>query len=612
MHQLLQHAYSGEISKVIPNRRFQHLKKDDQIADVLIINEPKSSGNTPNIDPIEIKVIQTLNMTPMGSVSKVIYRRKNYILKERNYSELGKGKSVMHEFKIFEKVSQSCKYIVRLEGYFKKERSICMLLEEASNGDLHSIIQRRKTEDLRFEENEILSIIVGIAEALKEIHSKQVIHRDLKSLNVFIDSEGSVKVGDFGISRALSNETMYVQTYSLGTPLYLSSEVIENRPYNEKVDIWALGIILYELLTCGEYPFEGNGFKDLMHKISVGTFHVPSHVISKYSSGLINLLHHLLRKDFSRRPSAKEVIDICKLLGYQNDVNIVEPLNNPSAWREKHQLSQSKFTTGKILNENSRIEKKQNLPSNNPNINLDEDRLIFPSERNKKEKIIIQRSPTIQTRPSPILREDDDNDRIKRKDLVLRDKPIKQELKQNIREWPNLKQETFRKEIESPQLKIIPPKPQESHNSLKDKIINQNKQENYFEQQENYDKQNNEIKDIHSIKSTPPSKRDQRWEARYMKLKQLNVDESNNHNLDIKNTPQVKQQEKSISEIKSRPQSAFPSDRSNYTSPISNSDQFYRKSINNPSPKLYEPTRRTAPNQNAGSRKYNILLGGFC
>lgn len=76
--------------------------------------------------------------------------------------------------------------------------------------------------------------------ALSYVHSKHVIHRDMKSLNVFFDSKKNIKIGDFGIACSLSYNSEYARTI-VGTPFYLSPELCDDKPYNEKSDIWALG-----------------------------------------------------------------------------------------------------------------------------------------------------------------------------------------------------------------------------------------------------------------------------------------------------------------------------------------------------------------------------------
>ncbi len=86
-------------------------------------------------------------------------------------------------------------------------------------------------------------------------------HRDVKSLNVFLCDGGGVKLGDFGVSRQLSDQTVLLQSF-YGTPLYLSPEIIDGRGYTAQTDMWSLGVLLYELITTGAaMPFAGKNLK---------------------------------------------------------------------------------------------------------------------------------------------------------------------------------------------------------------------------------------------------------------------------------------------------------------------------------------------------------------
>ena len=98
------------------------------------------------------------------------------------------------------------------------------------------------------DEKVIVNWFIQILFGISVLHSKKVLHRDLKSANIFLTSNKTIKIGDFGISKVLDNTS--AKTF-VGTPYYLSPEVCENRPYDFKSDLWSLGCILYELCTLG-------------------------------------------------------------------------------------------------------------------------------------------------------------------------------------------------------------------------------------------------------------------------------------------------------------------------------------------------------------------------
>lgn len=91
---------------------------------------------------------------------------------------------------------------------------------------------------------------------MKHIHDRKIIHRDIKTQNIFLTKDEICKIGDFGIAKVLLH-TMEKAKTIVGTPFYLSPEIIENKPYSFKSDVWSCGIVLYEL-CCRKPPFNGN------------------------------------------------------------------------------------------------------------------------------------------------------------------------------------------------------------------------------------------------------------------------------------------------------------------------------------------------------------------
>jgi len=127
---------------------------------------------------------------------------------------------------------------------------------------------------------------------------RKIIHRDLKTANIFLTKDRQVKIGDFGISKTL-DKTQLAATSMIGTPYYLSPEMVEGKPYSFKADIWALGIILYQLCSY-RLPFEANSLPVLALKILKGSF--PP-IPNQYSKDLKALLLQLLQTDQKKRPS---------------------------------------------------------------------------------------------------------------------------------------------------------------------------------------------------------------------------------------------------------------------------------------------------------------------
>lgn len=155
--------------------------------------------------------------------------------------------------------------IIRYIGSFLKQDALTIIMEYANAGNLSQLIKQKKEKKENFTERSILQIFYQISSALNYMHSSKILHRDLKSANIFLNKNGSVKVGDFGISKILHTKSQ-AQTV-VGTPYYLSPEICEGKEYDEKSDIWALGCILYEL-ACLRKPFEATSLPILVQKIS--------------------------------------------------------------------------------------------------------------------------------------------------------------------------------------------------------------------------------------------------------------------------------------------------------------------------------------------------------
>ena len=135
-------------------------------------------------------------------------------------------------------------------------------MEYCEGGDLYSKINRQRGK--LFSELVILQFFVQICRAVQYIHERKILHRDIKSQNIFIAAPKQgrfvVKLGDFGIAKIMDGTTDYART-CIGTPYYLSPEVWENKPYNNKSDLWAMGCVLYEMSTL-KHAFEaGETFK---------------------------------------------------------------------------------------------------------------------------------------------------------------------------------------------------------------------------------------------------------------------------------------------------------------------------------------------------------------
>jgi serine/threonine protein kinase len=171
--------------------------------------------------------------------------------------------------------------ILRLYGYFYEAEKIYLILEYAPGGELFKVLKTRG----QFTEEQAAKFFDQVASGLQHCHSYHVIHRDIKLENLLVGKDGNIKIGDFGWS--VHAPTSLRKTFC-GTLDYLSPEMVLDQGYDKQVDIWALGILLFEFLT-GNPPFESDNQEETFRRIQIMELQVPDYV-SKIAEDLIRKL----------------------------------------------------------------------------------------------------------------------------------------------------------------------------------------------------------------------------------------------------------------------------------------------------------------------------------
>ena len=276
-------------------------------------------------------------------------------------------RETFNEAKILKKLDHP--NIIKFKEVFLQRQpkpALNIVTEYADGGDLGQKIEKQKK--VPFLEAQILDYITQICLALQHIHKKKIIHRDLKSGNIFLMKSGIVKVGDFGIAKGLQSTWEKAKTF-VGTPYFLSPEIINNQPYDNKSDIWALGVLLYELMTF-QMPFNAVSLPLLSIKINRGVYKPPP---STYSSDIRNLLKKCLTVNPDKRPSIDEIL---KLPLIKNRIN---------NFLKEVQYDQDLHTTiaKKYKEERKKLKHKYKIV-NKDNNNLNKDK----SQKNKKDNEI--------------------------------------------------------------------------------------------------------------------------------------------------------------------------------------------------------------------------------
>ena len=219
------------------------------------------------------------------------YVLKKIFIKDFSKKEIEKAKI---EIEILKKFNNE--YITKYyDSCIENDEYLNILMEYGGNSDLDTLIKDYKDKNEPIDEKIIKKIILEICLGLKEIHKANIIHRDLKPANIFIDDSYKIKIGDFGVSKVLEPNKLYASS-NAGTFQYQALEILKGN-YNNKVDMYSLGCIIYELLTLNNYYFDK--MSDDVKKIDT------NHYNEKWQS-LINLL---LKVDYHKRPDVDEVYE---------------------------------------------------------------------------------------------------------------------------------------------------------------------------------------------------------------------------------------------------------------------------------------------------------------
>lgn len=197
------------------------------------------------------------------------------------------------------------KYIVGFKEVYKtKSNKVCIVMDYADGGDLAGKIKKHASAKKKIKEDIILDWMTQMCLALKYIHDRKIIHRDIKAQNIFVMSDGTIRFGDFGVARVLASTLERAKT-QVGTPYYISPEILKSRGYTSKTDIWSLGVLLFELCAL-DVPVKAPSLHELYRKIT-GLRRVPP-LPSQYSSSVKDLVASMLKPDASKRPSATDLL----------------------------------------------------------------------------------------------------------------------------------------------------------------------------------------------------------------------------------------------------------------------------------------------------------------
>lgn len=226
-----------------------------------------------------------------------------HVIKEIDMSQMPPQarKEAKNEVEVLRSLSHT--NVVAYVATFLEADKLCIVMEFADAGDLGEELKSRKTTGQTFSDAEAMAVFTQCCMGLQHTHSRHVLHRDLKCQNIFLTRAGIVKLGDWGIARALDHTTAKVKTM-VGTPYYTAPEVCDSVEYGLKADIWSMGVVLYEMLAM-EPPFQAPNLVSLVLKI---LRQEPKPLPETRSEEIRRVVRLTLQKKPESRPSSEALL----------------------------------------------------------------------------------------------------------------------------------------------------------------------------------------------------------------------------------------------------------------------------------------------------------------
>ena len=284
-------------------------------------NEDKSELSTIKLSYLDFDPLYLIGTGSLGKVILVRYKKnKNiYAMKELSKSKIKINKQ--EENSKSERdlmIELTSPFILNIKFAFQDETKLYIVSEFLQGGDMFYHMHH---STINFTESTVKFYIIELILAIEFLHENNVIYRDLKPENILMNSEGHIKISDFGLSKKLENQKDKAYTLC-GTLQYLAPEILKNKGYDKSVDWWSLGCIYFEMLT-GNLPFKTNG-----NKINLDVFEEKIDFDENMNPLLINLISQLLNVNPKKRlgygaQDAKKI----KEHQYFNDVDWNKYLN---------------------------------------------------------------------------------------------------------------------------------------------------------------------------------------------------------------------------------------------------------------------------------------------
>ncbi|XP_068107973.1 serine/threonine-protein kinase Nek4 [Hyperolius riggenbachi] len=250
------------------------------------------------------RIIRAVGKGSYGEVSLAAHREegKQYVIKKLNLRNASQRerKAAEQEAQLLSKLKHP-NIVAYKESWEGGDGLLYIVMGFCEGGDLYHKLKDQKGK--LYPERQVVEWFVQIAMALQYLHDLHVMHRDLKTQNIFLTKSNIIKVGDLGIARVLDSQYDMASTL-IGTPYYMSPELFSNKPYNYKSDVWALGCCVYEIATL-KHAFNAKDMNSLVYRIIEGK--LPP-MPKDYSAELGDLIGEMLSRQPEKRPTVRQIL----------------------------------------------------------------------------------------------------------------------------------------------------------------------------------------------------------------------------------------------------------------------------------------------------------------
>jgi serine/threonine protein kinase len=257
----------------------------------------------------DYEVFEHIGSGASGDVYRVVYKPtgRTYVLKKMSLANMSDEEQLRAKQEIIVMDEVDHPNVVKFRESFSDpvDNTVDIVMEYCEFGTLEGLIERQRYEGHPFPTDVLLEWMAELLCGLAHIHSKRILHRDLKSSNIFVTSKNHLKLGDFGVCTILAFPNAKAESM-IGTPLYFAPEVCNNDAYDERSDVWSLGVVFYEMCTLRR-PFEGDNLFSLIQQILDSEITPFNNGVPSALEGLVRLM---LDRDPTRRPTAQELIDV--------------------------------------------------------------------------------------------------------------------------------------------------------------------------------------------------------------------------------------------------------------------------------------------------------------